>query len=443
MQDRFRKSRLRRRLALALPVAGAALVFAGTASAATVAPVIYTPTTEAALESAISSADGAAPGTLSIIQLCGCSYQPTTASLTLSGNIELTGPPTDQGAQGTDPNVNGTQLFNLSPTPPLIVISAGANVLIKGVDIAAGGGNGANAVEDFGNLELDNSTIGGAQGTGLNVDSGGTAVVSNSDLSGNIFDALASSGTVTLVQDTFAYNGAGAIAGPGISSYNTYFFKNKQVSGAGACEANTSTDTFTSDYNDDSSCGTTGVTVALDRNLPTGQQIFAGGPSQTVPLNSGNQAIGKGNPLYCPTADQRFFLYTQGSGGTCDVGSYQTTGAQDTSTTGPACAVASTNESSNPAVPSTQTVNVTEAGGIGIGADSVNNTTTNNGMVSTPAVGTSWFNAVNSGLSVDQAYPSVGPYGVTATKPAGDLTVGDTKWSFFATDWLGNTTLCQ
>jgi hypothetical protein len=46
-------------------------------------------------------------------------------------------------------------------------------------------------------------------------------------------------------------------------------------------------------------------------------------------------------------------------------------------------------------------------------------------------------------LTIDPSYPSLAAYPVTATKPLGDLTAGDTKWSFYTSDWLGNTTYCN
>jgi hypothetical protein len=94
-------------------------------------------------------------------------------------------------------------------------------------------------------------------------------------------------------------------------------------------------------------------------------------------------------------------------------------------------------------VASTQSVLATEASGIGLGTDSVNNATTTNGSVSWPVVGSTWFNETSPSLAAALDFPSNGNYPVTATKPVGDLTVNDTQWSFYASDWLGNTTLCK
>jgi hypothetical protein len=446
MQFRTIAPGVKRKLGLVLPVAAAALALPSIASAATVAPVIYTAGDTNALQSDISTADSASPGTLSIIELTGQTYQPTT-SIPLSGNIEITGPPTDQAGNGTDPQINGGIVFTLTPAVPLFVVNSGANILFKAVDISNGGnGAGIGAIQDQGgNVVIDSATVTGSNGSALVVQSG-TATVVNSSIVSGTFDGIeqngGASGSVNLVNDTVGFNNLGAIAGPNIGAYNTLFVKNKQGGGSGACgEVGTSGDTFAGDYADDSSCGTTGVTVATTLGRYTNTPAFNGGPTFTVKLTTGNPAIGHGLAQYCPAgADQRFFVYS----GTCDVGSYQHAGVQDTSTTGPTCTVGPVNESTNPAVPSTMTVNVTEPGGIGIGPDAVNDTITSNGTIVGTPVFDNWLNATDASFTLDPAYEATtAALPVTATKPVGDTTAGDTKWSFYATDWLGNTTYCK
>jgi hypothetical protein len=437
-------------LSMALPVVAASLALAPVAGAATMQPTIYTPTDSTSLQNDVATADTTAG--LNIIELSSYAYQPTSP-LILSGDIEITGPPTLQAANGVtqDPEINGTQIFNISPAVPMIEIEPGANVLMKGFDVANGGnGEGTGAIEMYGgNLLMDSTTITGSLGSAL-VMQGGSATLVNSNVLGGTEDGIEQNGagaaSVTLVQDTLAYNGVGAMEGPNISAYNSYFFKNAQGGGGGTCsQLGYAGDTFVGDYSNDTSCGTTGVTVSTAlMNRDTYNEEENGGPIYTVGLKPGNPAIGQGLPQYCPVgADSRFFLYTQGSGGTCDVGGYQTTGVEDTSTTGPACTVGSIDESTNPAVASTETVNVTEpAGSIGLGPDAVDDTITNNGTVGYPANG-DWFNATDPSFTLDPSYESFGPYPVTATKPVGDVTAGDTKWSFYASDWLGNTTYCN
>jgi hypothetical protein len=90
------------------------------------------------------------------------------------------------------------------------------------------------------------------------------------------------------------------------------------------------------------------------------------------------------------------------------------------------------------------TVNVTEPGGIGIGPDAVNDTITSNGTIVGTPVFDNWLNATDASFTLDPAYEATtAALPVTATKPVGDTTAGDTKWSFYATDWLGNTTYCK
>jgi len=70
---------------------------------------------------------------------------------------------------------------------------------------------------------------------------------------------------------------------------------------------------------------------------------------------------------------------------------------------------------------------------------------TSNGTVSYPTVGSTWFADLNPSATIPSMvdFPSNSPLAVTASKPAGDTTVGDTKWSFDATNWLGITTYCH
>lgn len=450
MEDRSIGSRLWRRGAMALPVVVAALAFAQAASATTGAPVVYTPTNSATLSSDVTTADSAAPGTLSIIQLCGCLYEPTS-ELTLDGNIEITGPPTYQtgstGATSQDPQINGQLVYNLSPAEPTILVNAGANVVLKGFDLSSAGNGVLGGIEANGGstTEVDNMAIDGSAGPAIQLNSGANMTVSNALLGDGDFFGVSSAGSavINMINDSIWDNNNGGVAGNGIHLYNDLFVSNEQGGTGFNCQ-NIGTGFIASGtWSDDTSCGTAGVTY--DPNLPNYMDFtdFNGGPSESAELVPGSGADDGGNATYCPTNDQRFFLYTKGSGGTCDPGSYQESGVQDTSTSGPACTVSSVNESTNPSVASTEVVDAQEASGIGMGADSVQSYATNNGTVMWPTVGSSWFNATSPSLTVAEDYPSTAAYPVTAAKPVGDLTVNDTMWSFYASDWLGNTTYCH
>lgn len=468
MQDRSIASRLRLGGSTALMVVGATLAFAQAASAAgqTIAPVVDTPTTTAALQTDVSTANSAPAGTLTIIDLCGCQYAPT-AGMTITSNIEITGPPTYQTgstpATTQDPQINGSNLNTLSVPVPVFTVKTGGNFLLKGVDIIDGGaGQGLAAIDaNGGNTEIDNTAIDSSLGTGLEEDAGAYLTVENSDISDGVSDGFegpgscADTGAVcsTFINDSILNNSTGGISGAGIGFYNSVLANNFQASGT-ECSSIVGLQAAGS-LSDDTSCPTS---VASDSALtgdfnPTG---FNGGPTETTQPIAGSSPIGFGVAKYCPTSDQRFFLYTKYSGGKCDAGSYQSNSShQDTSVAGPACTIASKNESTDPSIASTEVVNAQESAGIGIGPDGVQSATTTNGTVSWPVtitplkVGSStvgdmtWFNETDSGLSVATDFPSTAAYAVTAAKPVGDLTNNDTKWSFFATDWLGNTTDCS
>ena len=434
-------SRLWRRGAMAAPVAVAALAFASAASAQTV--VTYQPTTTAQFDADINAANAQPAGTLSILQLCGCEYVPAQSEV-LTGNIEITGPPSYQadGVGNPDVRVDGSTVQTIAPAVPLFRIMPSANVLMKGFDITGAGSTNINGIIDSGNLEIDNMALDGMTGNAVQVNQPPAHVtVTNSDISDGVFGAFSLQNTgvsqATLNNDTIYDNQTGAFLGGTYTVNNTVFALNNQTSGTECLQPGTTVNAHNS-YSDDSSCGTSGITVDPNTQNDFNFTNDNGGPSYTTQPVAGSSFLGQGNVLTCPTSDQRFFLRSSGS---CDVGSYQTTGAQDTQTGGPKCTVASVNQTSNP---QTMTVNATDSG-IGVGTDAILTTTTNNGTVSYPTVGSSWFALTSPGLpnGAPQDQPSTGPLAVTATKPVGDTAKGDTKWSFDAENWLGQITHCN
>jgi hypothetical protein len=102
-------------------------------------------------------------------------------------------------------------------------------------------------------------------------------------------------------------------------------------------------------------------------------------------------------------------------------------------------------EGTNPAY---ETVNVTDSGS-GVGPDTITNAsgTTNGGTftgtVTWPLVPGTMLDETSSSQSPALDYPSTTAYPVTATKASGDASVGDTKWTFDATNWLGEQTYCH
>ncbi|MGO9751781.1 MAG: choice-of-anchor Q domain-containing protein [Solirubrobacteraceae bacterium] len=453
---------------MVLPVAAAALAFAPLASAQYAQPTVtYTPTSTAALEADVSAADGAAAGTLSIIQLqpnsvVGNDYLPTVP-LMLQGDIEITGPPTYQNNVtvpfGGDANVNG-QDEQTTPSPvDLFTVENGANVLFKAFDIQTGSpiGNASIRVNGGGVAEIDNMGLDG-DATVVKIDPGngstipdGLATITNSNLSDGDYDAVEnnSSTAVAMVNDTMIRNEQGAIGSGPVDLVNSILVNN----GLGKHECFQPATLVIDTIVDDSTCGTPsagGVITETFKSLKvvTTNGVYNGGPSASILIGTGSTAIGKANTAYCSISDQRFFLRTPS---TCDDGAYQTTGTQDASTAGPVCTPNAPVYSTNPA---TMTVDAQDSvNTIGLGPDSItnlqsvlkSNPAVANGAATWPIVNTTWFDETDPGAPApylsDSASTSAFP--VTDAKPTNDNTVGDTSWSFMAQNWLGFTTLCQ
>jgi len=494
-------SRLRLGTAVALPVAIAALAFAGSANAASATPatVVFTPTTGPGLETAVTAADAEPAGTLSIIELGPILYSipnPSgTAAMVLQGNIEITGQPTLQAFGGEcacvgspvnteEPQVNGD---SITTPADIFQVAAGAHVLMKAFDIEGGGqvSTSASAVEvqNGGTFEGDNMGFDGELGPALTTDSGGASTVSDSLIgdgsNGGPQMTNASATPTTLINDTIEGNSGVPMSVNGNASYLA--INNLIVANQGPMCSTGMVAGSTNNLGDPNGftnlCGSSlTTTTAAAINLQG--SAFYGGPTisnaicnpqlatKAFACGSNSSAIGAGDPAFCPKVDQRFFPITSG---TCDAGSYQSTSEVDlnntagVATTTPTCPTSvSINETANPA---TESVGVSDSGS-GLGADAISYvanpvgadnggathfptpsepTPTDNGTVSYNTIGTTWFAATNpnAGIAAEGDFPSNSPFMVTATKPAGDTTVNDTHWSFDATNNLGITTYCH
>lgn len=490
MNYRILSSRLRLGSAVALPVAIAALAFAGSASAATEPTVVYTPTTGTQLVADTVAADAQPAGTLSIIELGPTLYSipnPTgSAAMTLSGNIEITGAPTFQanfGLSGASTNPGGNQEPEVngdSITTPsdLFQVEPGANVLFKAFDMEGGGSFNTQfasiQVEGGATVEIDNMGLVGSQGPAVFVQpagatggQGGVATITNSEITsttqsnGTIFNN--SNLPVTMVNDTFEVNNGGLV-GANFVAINTLFVQD----GTSPC-SNPLQSPSTNNLTDLAGVCGSSMTTTTDQAIDLqGAAPAYGGPTTSDQILAPSTAIGKGNVSFCPSLDQRFMTR---SSGTCDVGSYQTTADNNTpngaSLAPPTCPTTGViNESSNPATETVSASNSTT----GLGPDAIsyvanpasadNGTATgfptpseaiptDNGTVSYPvlsnAIGATWFAATNPGasLAAQDDLPSTQPIPVTATKPLNDTTVNDTHWSFDLSDWAGIASYCH
>jgi len=164
-------------------------------------------------------------------------------------------------------------------------------------------------IDSGGTATINNSTISGntaRYGSGGGIDSGGTATINNSTISGNTAQyASGIYGTATIQNSIVANNSGGNCSG-------TLTSKGYNLSGDNTCNFNNIGDLNNTDP----------MLGPLQNN---------GGPTQTMALSSGSPAIDAGRPSGCTdgqghllTTDQRGKPRhdTEDSGG-CDMGAYE------------------------------------------------------------------------------------------------------------------------
>jgi hypothetical protein len=258
----------------------------------------------ASLQSAVIAADSRSGA--NTIELSAGSYTPES-TLTLTGEITLAGPSTPPGVK-----LDGGAV---APFPSdLVVVEPHAVVSVRNLELTTAGGPGSGAaIDDFGTLELESSTLAGNNGPGLLVEPGAGATVRNSTLSDGLDFGLVDLGRTSLFSATVAGNAGGGIedANGSLALTNTIVAGNRGSDCTGPARS--------SDHSldGDGSCGV-GALGHVDPLLMS--LSFDGGPTQTLALASGSPAIGAGDPTVCPREDQRHFLRPSGH---CDIGAYQ------------------------------------------------------------------------------------------------------------------------
>ncbi len=446
MSNRTIASRGRLRGAvMALSVAGAMAL-----APAALAQTVTTVSTSAQLVTAIANANTAG-GTNEIILTPDTNglYEPTAPITIQPGdNLEITSEPKNQATTTLTTNTQ-MNLGNVVPEQAnAFTVSDGASLLLKGFSVTAGAFSGFSVIEDNGNVELDNMVFFGNLGTVVSEDQTGIDVpqltIDNSFLGNNQEDSVENNtGNATLNNVTVTGNTTGGVGSSGTTVLNNTLVANDGANQNGDCFGSGFTANSTID--NDGTCGGTTDTLA-SLKIPSSLS-YNGGPTFSPKLGAGSAAYGAGNPAYCLSDDQRFFAT---SATTCDVGSYQENAtSQATNNTVPICTVFQINESNNPSIASTETVNVTDPGGPGIGpdADIAGTFTRGTGTVAFPTDSTALgFFPATDPTAIDPSLtdePSTGPFPVTASKPVGDVTPGDTSWQFTVQDWLGNSTTCK
>jgi len=275
-------------LIAALLVIGASLsMLAAEASAGT-----YVASSTTQFVEAVSKAN-ANPGANTIV-LSGGVYLPTsTLTFTNTSGLQTVEGPTSLPTAKLEGGA-------VEPFPSsLFVLEANAKVTFKNVEIAHAGGAGAPAIDDFGTLGIESSTVAGNVGVGVHVELGGSATVRNSTLSDGLSFGIVDHGTVSLFNSTVAFNENGGIENSGTLNLTNTIVADNHGSGDCAGAANTSDHSLDSD----GSCGV----GALSKTNPLLQTrlVNDGGSTPLHALEPGSPAIGAGDAATCTTTDQR------------------------------------------------------------------------------------------------------------------------------------------
>jgi len=295
-----RLSRTRRLVAASLVTSGLlALVSAPGATSAT-----YRAHDDRSLQAALASANSSQGK--STIELSGTTFRPTS-TLSVTGDVSIVGPSTAPGAK-----LDGGAV---SPYPSdLLAVNAHAKVTLWNLELTTGGGAGsAAAIDDFGGVDLESSTVAGNNGPGLLVQPRATATVRNSTLSDGLDLGIVDLGSASLFNATVAGNANGGID----SRSGTLKLTNAIVARNGAADCTRAATISDHSLDSDGSCGV-GALSRTDPNL--GRLVANGGPTPTRALSPDSPAIDAGTNSPCPAEDQRHFARSDGR---CDIGAFE------------------------------------------------------------------------------------------------------------------------
>ena len=418
--------------------AAASLAFAGAANAAV---IVITPDNNSGtdhLTAAINTANTNG-STSNTIVLSPGTYQPATQPITISKNLNLVGDHSFQASGGTSGiNIQGGKA-NLAATNNLFQVNSGVTMTVQGMNVDGGGAAGFATFFVDGTLKLDSVTEAGPPGTGVTVDSIGTATLNNSTIVSDQQDSIHDLGSLTLNNDSIVA-GAGVGIQQTITSATLSLHNTLLAFQVGAeCQNFTTISDGSGTATDDTSCP--GVQYGNDTNLDTYSYATNtnGGPQTTVELPANNpDTSNKG--VSCPTTDERFFVNPSG---TCDIGAVTTSATRETSP--PSCTV--TGGSAGP--PKTQQVSLVDGMSgvgpeLGAGTDNPSNTTATAypPPAAVPIPGYSVSNLqINNGSVAFTPFssPSTSPLVLTATKTTAGVT---TQWSFTGLNWAGIAKNC-
>ncbi len=264
----------------------------------------------------------AAAGPTTIVLAAGI-YSPTTPVTVTNTSATLTveGPSGSPTVEGGPATLDGS---NVEPSPSeLFIVSPGASVTFKDVEIAHGGGVGVPSIRvdgepeggtvHGGKVSLEKSLVSGNVGTGVTIEAGAEATMTNSTLSDNSGFAVVATGTASLLNSTVAFNKGGGVQNNGVVNLtNTIVAENKNSDCKGKAT--------TSDHSLDSD-GTCGVGALGKMNPMLGATLAEdGGTTLIHSLQAGSPAISAGDAAACTTEDQRGAPRPGISGKPCSIG---------------------------------------------------------------------------------------------------------------------------
>ncbi len=295
--------------------AAASLMLVTVASAET-----YKVSSTEQLEEAVTKAN--ANGVANTIELAAGTYQPTkTLIFTNTGGTQtLAGPVGSIGVNTPGAKISGLSVSTVPGVSlsELFIVKEKVSLAVKHLVVTGGGGEGNSGIEDFGSLNVENSTISGNVGTQINVHGGATASLTNSTLSDGSELGMADEGTASFLNVTVVHNASGGIGSSGSGTLNLTNTIVALNGGSAQCGKFSS---LTNDHSlaSDASCG---GEVQFQNKTPLLQSSLSndGGSTTLYSEKAGSPTLDAGDPAKCPATDQRGYPRPDVAATACDIG---------------------------------------------------------------------------------------------------------------------------
>jgi len=295
--------------------AAASLMLVAVASAET-----YKVSSTEQLEEAVTKAN--ANGVANTIELAAGTYQPVkTLIFTNTGGTQtIAGPVGSIGVNTPGAKISGLSVNPVSGTSlsELFIVKEKVSLAVKHLVVTGGGGEGNSGIEDFGSLNVENSTISGNIGTQINVHGGATASLTNSTLSDGSELGMADEGTASFLNVTVVHNASGGIGSSGSGTLNLTNTIVALNGGSAQCGKFSS---LTNDHSlaSDASCG---GEAQFQNKTPLLQSSLLndGGSTTLYSEKAGSPTLDAGDMAKCPANDQRGYPRPDVAATACDIG---------------------------------------------------------------------------------------------------------------------------